>query len=73
MGKPLGTTFLIVSIIILILGSHRYFECQHWVVQGKFPVSRGSIILVMALSFALIVASLMVVIVVGPSPSKSYG
>ncbi|SZF03088.1 unnamed protein product [Blumeria hordei] len=70
MGKPLGTTFLVVSIIILILGSHRYFECQHWVVQGKFPVSRGSIISVMALSFALIVASLMIVIVVGPSPSK---
>ncbi|TKA80760.1 hypothetical protein B0A55_02692 [Friedmanniomyces simplex] len=64
-GKPLGATFL--AILILLIGFHRYFESQHYVIRGKFPASRGSIILVSLVACALIVASLIVVIAVAPS------
>ncbi|KAI4721757.1 hypothetical protein E4T48_01998 [Aureobasidium sp. EXF-10727] len=67
LGKPLGVTFLGVSILILLLGFHRYFESQHYVIRGKFPASRGSIMVVSFVAGALIVASLVVVIAVAPS------
>ncbi|KEQ87458.1 hypothetical protein M438DRAFT_266740 [Aureobasidium pullulans EXF-150] len=67
LGKPLGATFLGVSILILLLGFHRYFESQHYVIRGKFPASRGSIMVVSFVAGALIVASLVVVIAIAPS------
>lgn len=39
MGKPLGATFLGISIVMLGVGFHRYFESQHWIIRGKFPAS----------------------------------
>ncbi|KAK0254453.1 hypothetical protein LTR91_002805 [Friedmanniomyces endolithicus] len=66
-GKPLGATFLGISILVLLIGFHRYFESQHYVVRGKFPASRGSIVLVSLVTCALIVTSLIVVIVVAPA------
>ncbi|KAK6400599.1 hypothetical protein LTR95_019289 [Oleoguttula sp. CCFEE 5521] len=66
-GKPLGATFLGISILILLLGFHRYFESQHYVIRGKFPASRGTIVLVSLVAFLLIVASLVVVVAVAPS------
>jgi len=66
MGKPLGATFLTISIVMLFVGFHRYFESQHWIIRGKFPASRGSIALVAFITFALMITSLVVVIVVEP-------
>lgn len=66
-GKPLGATFLAISIVVLFVGCHRYFEAQHWIIRGKFPASRGSVALVGAIAAALIVASLVVVLVIAPS------
>jgi uncharacterized membrane protein YidH (DUF202 family) len=66
-GKPLGATFLVISIVVLFVGCHRYFEAQHWIIQGKFPASRGSIALVGLIAAALIVASLVVVLVIAPT------
>jgi len=69
LGRPLGTTFLAVSILILFLGYNRYLEGQHWVMKGKFPASRGTIMLVTFVAFAVTVASLIVVVVVqAPAP-----
>lgn len=67
LGKPLGDTFLAISILVLFIGFHRYFESQHWIIRGKFPASRGSIALIAFLAFSLMVASLIVVLVVAPS------
>ena len=61
-GKPLGATFIGISIIILFIGFHRYFESQHYVIRGKFPASRGSIFLVTLIGGALIVTSLIVIL-----------
>jgi len=66
-GKPLGATFLGVSILILLLGFHRYFESQHYVIRGKFPASRGTILLVTFVAAGLIVASLVVVVAISPT------
>lgn len=71
LGKPLGATFLAISILILFLGYHRYFETQQWVIKGKFPASRGTIILVSFVAFTVMVASLVVVIVVQPSQRET--
>jgi len=65
-GKPLGATFIFVSIVVLFIGFHRYFEAQHYVIRGKFPASRGSVLVVSAIAAALIVSSLVVILVVAP-------
>ncbi|KAF2087315.1 hypothetical protein K490DRAFT_42302 [Saccharata proteae CBS 121410] len=65
-GKPLGATFIAISIVILFIGFHRYFESQHYVIRGKFPASRGSIVLVSLIAGALIIVSLVVILVVAP-------
>ncbi|KAK2021422.1 hypothetical protein LX32DRAFT_668659 [Colletotrichum zoysiae] len=67
LGKPLGATFLAVSILVLLLGYQRYSRAQRWVMKGKFPASRGTVILVSLVAFALMAVSLVVVVVVGPT------
>jgi uncharacterized membrane protein YidH (DUF202 family) len=66
-GKPLGATFLGISILVLFIGFHRYFESQHWIIRGKFPASRGSIFVVAFVAASLIIASLVVVLVIAPT------
>ncbi|CEO59408.1 hypothetical protein PMG11_04084 [Penicillium brasilianum] len=65
-GKPLGSTFIGVAILILIIGFHRYFESQYWIVRGKFPASRGSVALTAFVAAALIIAALAVILAVSP-------
>lgn len=65
-GKPLGATFIGISIVVLLVGFHRYFESQYWIIRGKFPASRGSVAFIGLVAGALIVASLVVVLVVAP-------
>ncbi|KAK4215995.1 hypothetical protein QBC37DRAFT_417891 [Rhypophila decipiens] len=67
LGKPLGSTFLGISILTLFLGYKRYLQAQHWVIRGKFPASRGTIMLVAFIAFAVTVASLVVVVAVQTS------
>jgi uncharacterized membrane protein YidH (DUF202 family) len=71
LGKPLGATFIWISILILFLGFHRYFEAQHYVIRGKFPASRGSIVLVSGIAGALITSSLIVILVTAPAAFES--
>jgi uncharacterized membrane protein YidH (DUF202 family) len=66
-GKPLGATFIAISILVLFIGFHRYFEAQHYVIRGKFPASRGSILIVTGVAGSLIVASLVVVLAIAPA------
>jgi uncharacterized membrane protein YidH (DUF202 family) len=67
LGKPLGATFIGISIVMLCIGFHRYFEAQHYVIRGKFPASRGSIIIVSLIAGALILSSLIVILVTAPT------
>ncbi|KAL2175934.1 uncharacterized protein P884DRAFT_204463, partial [Thermothelomyces heterothallicus CBS 202.75] len=68
LGKPLGTAFLAVSILILLLGYNRYLQGQYWVIQGKFPASRGTVMLVALIAFTVTLASLIVVLTVQNTP-----
>ena len=69
LGKPLGAAFLGISILILLLGFKRYFHGQEWILKGKFPASRGTIILVALVGLAIMIVSLVVVIVIHPTDS----
>lgn len=60
LGKPLGAVFLGISILILFMGYQRYFQAQQWIIKGKFPASRGTIILVSLVALALMIVSLYV-------------
>jgi uncharacterized membrane protein YidH (DUF202 family) len=53
LGKPLGATFLGIAILVLLLGSNRYYESQSWLLKGKFPASRGSVFLLTAVACAV--------------------
>lgn len=64
LGQPLGATFIGIAIITLVLGFHRYFESQHYVIQGKFPASRGSIIILSFIAGVIIIASFVAILVV---------
>ncbi|KAK4128835.1 hypothetical protein N657DRAFT_639341 [Parathielavia appendiculata] len=64
LGKPLGTTFLALSILILLLGYNRYLQGQYWIIKGKFPASRGTILIVSFTAFAVTLASLVIILVV---------
>ena len=66
LGKPIGATFIGISIVVLFTGYHRYFESQHWIIRGKFPASRGSIALVSVIALLLMVASFVLILVVEP-------
>ncbi|CAI7628736.1 unnamed protein product [Penicillium glandicola] len=65
-GKPLGSAFIGVSILILIVGFHRYFQSQYWIIRGKFPASRGSVALTGFVAGSLIIATLAVILAVSP-------
>lgn len=69
LGKPLGATFLAVSILILLLGYNRFLQGQHWVIKGKFPASRGTIMIVSFIAFTVTLASLIVILAVQSDPS----
>lgn len=69
-GKPLGATFIGLSILVLLVGFHRYFESQYWIIRGKFPASRSSVALIAFCAGALIVGSLVIIIVVSPAVGK---
>jgi uncharacterized membrane protein YidH (DUF202 family) len=72
-GKPLGATFIAISIVILFIGFHRYFESQYWIIRGKFPASRGSIFAVSFITGSLIIASLVVVLAIASTPAQNKG
>ncbi|GIJ83687.1 hypothetical protein Asppvi_002517 [Aspergillus pseudoviridinutans] len=70
-GKPLGTTFIGIALLILLIGFHRYFESQYWIIRGKFPASRGSVALVAIVAASLIIASFVVILAISPSATET--
>ena len=66
-GKPLGTTFVGIAILVLLIGFHRYFESQYWIIRGRFPASRGSIALIGFITGALIITAFVVILTFAPN------
>lgn len=71
LGQPLGSTFLGISILVLLLGYLRFFQSQKYVISGKFPAARLTIVLVSLIACALMVICLVVVVVVHPQKPAS--
>ncbi|KAF4123522.1 protein of unknown function (DUF202) [Geosmithia morbida] len=65
-GRPLGATFLAISIVILLLGYRRFRLSQRWIIQGKFPASRGTVIALVLITLAIMLVSLIVVVAIHP-------
>ncbi|PWZ02515.1 hypothetical protein BCV70DRAFT_214069 [Testicularia cyperi] len=42
LGKPLGGSFIVLGILVLLLGCYRYFSVQSHLVKGKFNPARLS-------------------------------
>ncbi|KIK68289.1 hypothetical protein GYMLUDRAFT_153666 [Collybiopsis luxurians FD-317 M1] len=51
-AKPLGSSMVVFSIVVLIIGIMRYFTIQHALTVNQFPVAR---ILILATSTILVV------------------
>ncbi|KOS19334.1 Diphthine--ammonia ligase [Escovopsis weberi] len=66
MGRPLGTAFLAISILTLLLGCKRYYRAQEWILRGKFPASRGTILVMAFIALALMVLALVVIVAIHP-------
>jgi len=71
LGKPLGATFIGIAILVLVIGFHRYFESQYWVVRGKFPASRGGVALIAFVSGSVMIASLVVILAISHGSIES--
>ncbi|KAK0552365.1 hypothetical protein OC845_001740 [Tilletia horrida] len=63
LAKPLGASFIGLGIVVLLLGSYRYFTVQTILTRGNFLPSRIEISVVSFLTGALVAASLAIVIV----------
>lgn len=70
LGKPLGITFIGISILVLLLGYQRFIQPQQWLLKGKFPASRGPILLMTLVAIVLMIASLVIVVVVPPPDTR---
>jgi len=66
LGRPLGAAFLAVSILILLLGYRRFFRGQQWIMRGKFPASRGTVLVLVLVTLSIMILSLVVVVVIHP-------
>ncbi|PGH13985.1 hypothetical protein AJ80_06125 [Polytolypa hystricis UAMH7299] len=71
LGTPIGATFIGIAIVVLLIGFHRYFEGQYWVVRGKFPASRGSVALVTFIAGSLMLSSLVVIVTLSSGARES--
>ncbi|PHH58625.1 hypothetical protein CDD82_2823 [Ophiocordyceps australis] len=70
LGRPLGACFLAISILTLGLGFRRYFNGQQWILRGKFPASRGTIVVVGLMALAIMLVSLIVVVAIHPTDEE---
>ncbi|KAK9900860.1 hypothetical protein P389DRAFT_18668 [Cystobasidium minutum MCA 4210] len=58
LGKPIGGTFLILGLIFMALGGHRYISIQHQLsTKNHFPPARRSVLISSFLVMALLVAT----------------
>ncbi|KAK0520118.1 hypothetical protein OC842_007209 [Tilletia horrida] len=62
LAKPLGASFIALGMVVLMLGSYRYFTVQAILTRGHFLPSRVEISLTALITGALIIASLAIVI-----------
>lgn len=66
-GKPLGSIFVILGILTLILGANRYFTVQSMLIHNKFPATRLGILSLIVLIALIIIFTFLVILKVSRS------
>lgn len=66
-GKPLGTIFVILGIVTLIIGANRYFTVQAMLINNKFPATRLGILSLIILIALIIIFTFLVILKVSTS------
>lgn len=61
-GKPLGSIFVILGILTLIIGANRYFTVQAMLVNNKFPATRFGILSLIILIASIIIFTFLVIL-----------
>lgn len=61
-GKPLGASFVALSILTLVLGTARFFRIQKQLTGGKFSPSRIEVSINALITSALLIATFGVVL-----------
>ncbi|ODQ52774.1 hypothetical protein SAICODRAFT_80914 [Saitoella complicata NRRL Y-17804] len=62
-GKPLGATMVMASLLVLGLGVWRYFVSQHWLTKGQFPASQGTVWIITLLGVMVAIVAFVIVLV----------
>ncbi|RUS31615.1 hypothetical protein BC938DRAFT_477460 [Jimgerdemannia flammicorona] len=64
MGRPLGGAFLGLGIVFLLFAVARYFHTQAVMAEGKFPATRGIVIIGAVGIMAVLVAIFVIVVTI---------
>lgn len=60
-GKSIGVAFVVFGIAFLYFANARYFHIQLALTQGRFPASRGAIILGSVLILAVLITMFIII------------
>lgn len=58
LSTALGSLFVATGLVVIIIGLIRYFSTQHFLQLGKFPASKGLILICFALTVILVIVTL---------------
>jgi uncharacterized membrane protein YidH (DUF202 family) len=67
-GKAIGVSLVVLGMVFILFGLVRYFVAQGWMIEGKFPASRGIVVIA---SFSVLVVMLALLIAVASSVSQT--
>lgn len=57
-GKCLGSLFILLGITTLVLGLLRFFQVQHALIYGHYPMAKVSLTVIILLTLSIIVVTL---------------
>ncbi|RUS15681.1 hypothetical protein BC937DRAFT_92131, partial [Endogone sp. FLAS-F59071] len=63
-GRPLGGSFIALGILFLLFAALRFFHTQATLADGKFPASRGTVMIGTLSLMGVMIAMFVVVIII---------
>lgn len=61
-GKPLGSIFIILGIITLLMGFVRFYQVQHMLTKNYYPATRLSIMTLIVLILVVVIITFVMVL-----------
>lgn len=53
MGKPVGVCFIIIGVMCVFMGTHRFFRTQHLLKEDRYPPAKLTVSVLVFLVFAV--------------------